>query len=82
MPDLQQWFRILVRNKMAGLAAPVCGLSIGFAFLQSVRFTPAPYGFHVGLIGLLILYSSAVIFVGALLAYAASAVRREWKRKR
>jgi len=57
-----RWYDRLVKNKMAGPALCIAGISIGYLLVQLTRTTPQPYDEHVGFIGLRMIDISALVF--------------------
>lgn len=66
---LEKWFDRLVRNKMGGAALSTAGIAVGLATIGAGVPLPAPFGEHVGMIGLALIGSSALLFVCFAIGY-------------
>jgi hypothetical protein len=63
------WFRLFVKNKMAGPALSVAGLAIGFLLLQLTRTLPPFYSEHVGFLGLRLMDVSTAVLCVLIIAF-------------
>jgi hypothetical protein len=64
LDSFERWFDKPVRNKMAGPALCLVGVSVGFLLIQMTRATPVPYDRAVGHTGVCMLQAfSLLLFV-------------------
>lgn len=63
LTSFASWYKLLVKNKMAGPALSFAGVAIGNLLIQLIRTTPAPYDKNVGIVGLTVLDISAGVWI-------------------
>lgn len=63
------WYKLLVRNKMAGPGLSVAGLAVGVLLLQLTSIVPSQYDQHVGFLGLRIMDVSAAVLSVLIIGY-------------
>ena len=66
----ERWFEALVKNKMAGAALPIAGMSMGYVIIQGSRFVPEGYVSVVGILGLALMTSSVGVFIVVMVGFA------------
>lgn len=78
---LERLFDKLVKQRMAGAALPIAGISVGVFVLELGNITPPPFDFWVAAIGLSVITVCAILLVAAIAVYVWKWARQMLKNR-